>query len=79
MKKKINTTTLNPMMRSGLRADPARLMMGMNMAKVVMMRYMLRMRGTSRDTRWIRSHRRSRGRRWAGFRSYMYSKILRPE
>jgi len=42
---------LYPIIRSGLRADPDLLMMGMNMEKVVRMRYMLRMSGMRRERR----------------------------
>ena len=44
-------TALHPMSKSGLSADPARPMMGMNIMNVAYVMEMLRTNGTKRDRR----------------------------
>jgi hypothetical protein len=50
--RKYKIPTLYPMMRSGLMEEPDLLMMGMNMEKVVEIRYMFRISGTCAWSSW---------------------------
>ena len=44
------------MSKSGFIAEPTRPIIGMNIANVVYIRYMLSIRGTQRDDKWTTNH-----------------------
>ena len=75
---RVTTAAFNPMMRSGLTAEPDRPISGTNMTKVMSMKYMCIIRGSSREDKWIINHFRSLGFLLAGLVSYILSRITRP-